>query len=357
MRQVIRKWWSLLLPFGFAQCHLDLNVDNSTYHNPIPYELHLSPQFPDIPFPPDNPLTTDGVNLGRMLFFDPILSRDSSQSCSSCHIPKFSFSDTAQFGTGVDKMEGHRNGMPLINCAWNTSLFWDGRSPDLEKQALAPVVNPIEMHESWKRVISKIERSDSYPELFVAAFGKRYIDKHLVTKALAQFERTLISENSKYDRVLRNEDTFTEHELRGLSLFFTEKADCFHCHGNILFTDLAFHNIGLDSVYTDHGLEKYSGRRRDRGKFKTPTLRNLLFTAPYMHDGRFSTLEEVVDFYSEGVEESPMIDPLMKYVDQGGVRLNQNEKKDLIAFLLTLTDSTFITDPRFSNPFPHLMSE
>ncbi|MDH3651442.1 MAG: cytochrome-c peroxidase [Saprospiraceae bacterium] len=351
MNQISRKFPALLLVFVCFQCNLDLNSGIPAYYNPSPYDLSLSASFPEIPIPADNPLTNEGVTLGRMLFFDPILSRDSTQSCGSCHMQRFAFSDSLKFSLGIQKMKGSRNGMPIFNCAWSENLFWDGRSLGLENQALAPVENPIEMHESWRNAVRKLERSDLYPQLFSAAFGKEGIDKYLVAKALAQFERTLISEDSKYDRALRDEETFTKQELRGLNLFFTEKADCFHCHGNILFTDLTFHNIGLDSVSTDYGLENYSGRRRDRGKFKTPTLRNLLFTAPYMHDGRFSTLEEVVDFYSEGVERSPTIDPLMKNVARGGVHLTVREKKDLIAFLLTLTDSTFIIDPKFSNPF------
>ena len=333
------------------QCQVDSDFEFDSNYDPIPYTLKISNKFPGIPIPEDNPLTLQGVSLGRMLFYDPILSGDSTMSCGSCHLQKFSFSDSRRFSIGIDKMEGNRNGMPIINGAWTQKFFWDGRSAGLESQALGPVENPIEMHESWENAVRKLKNSDYYPELFFEAFGREKITKEIVAKALSQFERTLISENSKYDRVLRKESTFTEEELRGLQLFFTEKADCFHCHGTILFTDGTFHNIGLDSMNLDQGLENFTGRMRDRGKFKTPTLRNLVFTPPYMHDGRFSSLEEVVDFYSEGIQNSSTIDPLIKNADQGGVRLDKTEKKALIAFLLTLTDSIFVSDPRYSDPF------
>lgn len=339
---------SLVFLLVFAQCSTDITFQRDNQ----PYVLEVSSAFPALPEPADNPLSVAGVALGRRLFYDPILSGDSTIACGSCHDPKRSFSDHLRFSLGVDKFKGNRNSMPIINLAWGENFFWDGRALGLEGQAIAPVENPVEMHESWKNVVKKLQQSPVYPDLFSKAFGTERITKELAAKALSQFERTLISSNSKYDQVLRKEATFTAQEQLGLELFFTEKADCFHCHGNIFFTDMAFHNIGLDSVSEDPGLENYLGRKRDKGKFKTPTLRNLVFTAPYMHDGRFQTLEEVIDFYSEGVKKSPTIDPLMKNVDRGGVHLNQEEKAALIAFLYTLTDSTFVNNPAFRNPFP-----
>ena len=334
-----------------SQCTKSREVNTNLKYIPTPYELNIFEKFPELPVPEDNPLTVEGVELGRMLFYDPILSGDSTQSCSSCHIQEFAFSDNRRFSVGVDNKAGNRNSMPIINSGWYNNFFWDGRANSLEEQALDPVKNPIEMHGSWEIAIKRIKASDIYPSLFDKAFNQTRISKELVVKAIAQFGRTLISDNSKYDKVLRKETSFSEAELRGLNLFFTEKADCFHCHGNILFSDAAFHNSGLDEFPNDYGLEHRTKYRRDRGKFKTPTLRNLVFTAPYMHDGRFSTLEEVIDFYSEGVKDSPTIDPLMKYVERGGVQLSEEEKSDLLAFLMTLTDSTFISNPAFSNPF------
>lgn len=346
------KYLVLASIFFSIQCSNDSEFNFSSNYDPEPFVLNVSGNFPDIPVPADNQLTVEGVELGRMLFYDPILSADSTMSCSSCHQQEFSFSDTVSFSLGIDGIEGGRNAMAIINSAWAPVLFWDGRSKDLESQALEPVINPVEMHESWKNAIGKIKKSQFYPELFYKAFGKEQISKKLVAKAISQFERTLISQNSKYDQVLRKEDSFTDKELRGLNLFFTEEADCFHCHGNILFTDMSFHNNGLDSIISDKGLEDFSERKRDRGKFRTPTLRNLDFTAPYMHDGRFASLEEVIDYYSEGVKESDNIDPLMKNVHRGGVQLDAADKSDLIAFLHTLSDSVYITNPKYSNPFP-----
>jgi cytochrome c peroxidase len=173
----------------------------------------------------------------------------------------------------------------------------------------------------------------------------------LVVKAIAQFERTIISSNSKWDKYLRGEVSLSQTEAKGFEIFFTEKGDCFHCHTTILFTDNLFHNNGLDSIFNDEGLSNITNNPNDQGKFKTPTLRNIEFTAPYMHDGRFTTLEEVIDFYSEGIVWSSTIDPLMKKVSQGGVHLNEEEKNNLIAFVKTLTDTTFVNNSDYSNPF------
>jgi cytochrome c peroxidase len=241
--------------------------------------------------------------------------------------------------------------MSLLNVGWINDLNWDGSAEGLEGQAFEPVVNPVEMHEEWTRAVSKLKESDTYNDLFFQAFGTRDYDSTHVVRALAQFERTIISSDSKWDRYLRGEYQLNLAETRGFEIFFTEKGDCFHCHSTILYTDNLFHNNGLDSVFSDEGLFKVTGDPNDMGKFRTPTLRNVTFTAPYMHDGRFETLEEVIDFYSEGVKFSPTIDPLMKQVNQGGVQLTQGEKESLIAFIKTLTDTTFVTNPEYSNPF------
>ena len=173
----------------------------------------------------------------------------------------------------------------------------------------------------------------------------------LVVKAISQFERTLISSNSKWDRYLRGEANLNSSESQGFEIFFTEKGDCFHCHSTILFTDNLFHNNGLDSVFTDQGLYDVTGDHNDIGKFRTPSLRNWIFTKPFMHDGRFKDMGEVLEFYSTGVKWSPTIDPLMKKVEYGGIHLNDEEKVHLVSFLLTLNDSTFINNSEFSNPF------
>ena len=344
---------AMTILFLFSGCQKETAPEPpSEVYNPTPYELVIPSGFPDMIIPEDNPMTEEGVELGRMLFYDPILSADNTQSCSSCHAPEFAFTDNGKrFSTGIDNLEGTRNSMAIINAGWMPRFFWDGRRQSLEDQALDPVTNPIEMHETWEEATNKLNAHPEYPDLFFNAFGTRTIDSTLVTKAIAQFERTLISGNSKWDRYLRGEVQLSQAEAKGFEIFFTEKGDCFHCHTTILYTDQLFHNNGLDSVFTDMGLYDITGNENDRGKFKTPSLRNWAFTEPYMHDGRFKTMGEVLDFYSTEVKWSPTIDPLMKKVQQGGLQLNDEEKVNLYFFLLTLNDSSFVSNPAFLNPF------
>jgi cytochrome c peroxidase len=328
-------------------------------YEPMPLQLDIPPIFSNTIIPPvipsDNPLTVEGVALGKRLFFDPILSGDGTQSCASCHAPEKAFADNLSLSIGIDGLTGTRNAMPLFNLAWNYNerFNWDGSALSLERQALEPVENPIELHSNWAEVVQRLQNHPEYPEWFRLAFNTDAITKELTTKAIAQFERTLISANSKFDRYTLGEATLTAQELNGLDIFLREdKGDCFHCHGNPnnpLWTDNDFHNNGLDATVTDLGLGAVTGDPNDDGKFRTPSLRNLAFTAPYMHDGRFATLDAVIDFYSEGLQDSPTIDPLMKNVDQGGVQLSASDKADLKAFLLTLTDDAFITNSSFQN--------
>ncbi len=298
--------------------------------------------------PIDNPQTIEGIILGKKLFFDPILSSNNTQACADCHAPENAFTDSVRFSDGIDGIFGNRNSMPLFNLAWNydEKFFWDGNTFSLEHQAFVPVTDPIEMKSSWTDVEQKLQQHADYPDLFEQAFGTSNIDSTLVTKAIAQFERTLISANSKFDKFLLGEIVLTPQELNGFNVFMDEaKGDCFHCHGsdkNPLWTDNIFHNNGLDETFTDLGLGAVTGDPADNGKFKSPSLRNLTFTAPYMHDGRFATLEEVINHYSEGLKNSPTIDPLMKKVAQGGVSLTVNDKADLKAFLLSLSDYDFV---------------
>tara|TARA_B110000908_G_scaffold86362_1_gene103130 strand:+ start:271 stop:1248 length:978 start_codon:yes stop_codon:yes gene_type:complete len=323
----------------------------------MPYNLEIPILFAEkliAPIvPANNPLTEEGVALGKKLFFDRILSGDGSQSCASCHNPKKAFTDQQQFSTGIQGESGERNAMPLFNLAWNFDerFAWDGKEFGLEEQALEPVSNPIEMHANWKKVTERIRQHPTYPNLFLQAFGTSKIDSIMITKAIAQFERTLISGNSKFDQFLRKETTLTPEEQNGFDVFMDEaKGDCFHCHGsnnNPLWTDNKFHNNGLDATFKDLGFGNVTGDPNDNGKFKSPSIRNLAFTAPYMHDGRFSTLEEVINHYSEGLKKSATIDPLMKNIDKGGVQLSTQDKADLKAFLLTLSDNDFIENPTF----------
>lgn len=349
----------ITLSILFTNCEGD-GISGYQPYTPTPLLLEIPQIFSDniidpiIPF--NNPQTVEGVALGRKLFFDPILSADNSQACADCHSPENAFTDSNQFSEGIDGLIGTRNSMPLFNLAWNydESFFWDGRSFSLEKQAIEPVKNPVEMHNNWVAVALVLQNHNEYPALFEKAFGTTTIDSIHVTKAIAQFERTLISANSRFDKHLLGLLTLTSQELNGFNIFMDEtKGDCFHCHGNAnnpLWTDNLFHNNGLDTIITDLGLGKLTGNPADNGKFKSPSLRNLQFTAPYMHDGRFATLDEVIIHYSEGLQNSSTIDPLMKAINNGGVQLTDIEKNDLKSFLLSLSDSEFIMNPNFQAP-------
>ncbi len=341
-------WYFFVLFIILIGCQKDpviQNLDDGVYQ-PTPYTIEIPNRFPDMNIPVDNPTTAEGVALGKMLFFDPILSGDSSLSCAGCHKPQNSFSDDKKLSFGIHGTEGKRNTMPLINVGWLPVLDWTGKFSSLEDQAIDPVMHPLEMNITWEELVAKINKNDSYVYLFKNAFPNQDITKELVTKAIAQFERTLISSNSKFDQALKGDVALTDEEIDGYLIFNTEKGDCFHCHGvpeaNLLLTDNDFHNNGLDAIPTDSGRSLVTGDPSDYGKFKTPTLRNIEYTAPYMHDGRFNTLEEVIDFYSEGIKRSPTIDPLMKKIDQGGIGLTEEEKSSLIAFLKTLSDPSYI---------------
>ncbi len=339
-------------------CRKD-NVEGIITPFEIEYPKILSDNLPDIVMPEDNPLTKEGVELGRRLFYDNILSANNTQSCASCHSPQTTFTDTLRFSIGIDGIEGDRNSMSIVNLGWAKKFFWDGRAKSLEDQAFGPVVNPVEMHNTWPNAVEALQNHPDYPALFNAAFNSYTIDSVMVSKALAQFERTLLSGDSPVDRWLLGQPTglsFMDElmMIEGFNLFIAEdKGDCFHCHGdptNPLWTDNLFHNNGLDAISVDLGLGAVTGNPNDNGKFKTPTLRNLLFSAPYMHDGRFKTLEEVVDHYSTGLQDSPTIDPLMKKADIGGVQLTPLEKEQLVKFLECLTDSSFIENPAYQKP-------
>ena len=336
----------------FKNCQKDFPIpigDDGHTHTHVKI---TSPGFPDMVIPEDNPTTQEGIDLGRMLFYDSLLSADYTLSCGSCHNQAFGFSDNGnQFSTGIDGIAGDINASAIINPGWLPSAFWDGRANSLEEQALGPVPNEIEMHLEWDDAVTRLTAHASYPGLFETVFGNTLITKELVVKAIAQFERTLVSDNSKYDRFLKGQATLTTEEDRGYNLFFSETGECFHCHGTILFTDNLFHNNGLDAVATHPGLGGVTGNASDNGKFRTPTLRNIEFTGPYMHDGRFATLEQVLDFYSEGVQVSATIDPLMTDAHLGGFQLTALEKSDIIAFLKTLSDTSFITNPNYASPF------
>ena len=323
-------------------------------YQPTPYELARPSYFPSrTNIPDDNPMTEEGVALGRKLFYDARLSgrdgTDGIRSCSSCHHQENNF----EFGAPTNT---HHAMLPLVNLAWNrTGLGWNGGVATLEDMVMAAVTSPVEIDADTNQVVKYLQRTSDYPELFEKAFGSRHITFVNVEKAIAQFVRSLVSADSKFDRYLLGEEELTEDELAGYELFCTEEgADCFHCHGGgglALMTTNLFYNNGLDDEFNDpEDRSSVTGSHWDRGAYKSPTLRNIAVSAPYMHDGRFTTLDEVIDFYSEGVKDSENINPLMHHVMDGGVRLTDEEKAQLKAFLNTLTDETFLNNPDYSRP-------
>lgn len=325
-----------------------------------PYPFPELKYFPKMPVSTDNPVSVEGTELGRYLFYDPILSKNHDMSCASCHKQQFAFADNKPFSIGNNGVLTKRNSMPLFNLAWNSSFFWDGRATSIENQVFHPVRDSNEMNLDWNEAVKRLKKHPYYRNKFKTVFSTKEIDSILVTKAIGQFLRTLISYQSKFDRVLAGKDFLTKDEYTGFVLMNDmTKGDCLHCHttdSDPLGTTGKFSNNGLDKVYNtedyiDKGLGNVTGRASDNGKFRIPSLRNIAVTSPYMHDGRFQTLDEVLDFYSEGVKMSANIDSKMGLAHQGGVRLSSEEKRQIKAFLNTLTDSIFLANPNIGNPF------
>ncbi len=356
----------------YTEPHVNFNnepdpVSDCPDYNPTPYVIQYPHSgFPDMPIPEDNPLTNEGVQLGRKLFWDPILSADSTLACAGCHAPSAAFSDPNQFSVGVQGIEGHRNSMALFNLGWNPKFLWDGSANSLEEQILNPVPDPIEMHLQWKDAVQRLENSPLYDEAFNQAFGSCIeIDSSYVAKAIAQFLRTMISGTSKFDKAVHGNGSvqLSDEELNGLDRFLNDglfDGHCQHCHSfNNFFSNFQdlYRNNGLDEVaspydFEDPGLGGVTGNEEDYGKFKAVSLRNIELTSPYMHDGRFTTLEEVVDFYVNDVKSSPTVDIIMQ-TDflPNGLPMDEQGKSDLIAFLKTLTDWDFVNDTSFQSPF------
>jgi len=361
-----------------------------------PYNFQVPQGFPtNLNIPADNPMTVEGVTLGKYLFYDGRMSgredHDSLMSCSTCHLQSSAF----ELGKNNPRFpDGHPHGLtgipsphfvlPLFNLIWNSEGYlWNGmiykgnthlgypaygvpaeepyNMTNIESLVWMGIIAPHEMHGSIDMTVNMIKSIDIYPPMFEAAFGTKEITYDRISKALAQFIRTIVSSDSKFDKVLRGEAQFSAAEYRGLVLFTTEQgADCFHCHGapgNPLMTTNLFYNNAKDTVFNDprdrYGVTKDA---RDHGAYKATTLRNIELTGPYMHDGRFKTLDEVIDFYSEGLVYSEYAHPLMHKVFPPyghGANLNPMQKADLKAFLLSLTDYTLLTNPEYSDPFEH----
>ncbi len=359
-------YYLILISIGFlltGGCARYDEPDLVPKYEATPYAVDIPQGFPTIlNIPENNPMTVEGIALGRYLFYDSRLAGRTEEgkymTCASCHRQENSFviGKPRPYPLGLDGDSTHHAMLPLINLLWNPGNFgWNGSVASIEEDVLAVISDPTEFNSSPQAVVNTIQNIPGYPELFEEAFGSREVTVDRIAKAIAQFVRTLISSNSKFDRYLRGEEQLSQSELNGFVLFTTEEgADCFHCHGgagNPLFTTHKFYNNGKDTVFTDPA-DRYSvtSDPMDHGAYKATTLRNIAFTAPYMHDGRFNTLDEVIEFYSHHLHWSPYIDPLMHHIANGGTQLTPNEKADLKAFLMTLSDTTFIQDPKFGEP-------
>lgn len=331
-----------------------INQDNT------PYQL-LYGNFTTPKIASDNLLTMQGVMLGRMLFYETMLSADGTQACASCHLQEFAFTDTARFSVGIRGAKGGRNAMSVFNMAWNENqFFWDGRADLLRHQSLLPIQDGLEMDETLENVVGKLAESHMYKNQFIRVFGTDEITSEKISLALEQFMNSITSTNSKYDAFLLDSSVFNLSENRGLRLFNTEYnpffpeqsgADCQHCHSGLNFENDKYMNNGLDATFADIGREAATGSAQDRGKFKVTSLRNIALTAPYMHDGRFNSLEDVVEHYNSEIIASATLDPALEQTREKGLLLTEQDKKDLVAFLKTLTDKDLTNNNNYSNPF------
>ena len=309
-----------------------------------------------------NPITDAGATLGRVLFYDTQLSVNNTLSCSTCHQQKHAFSDPRQFSKGHDGREGDRHAMPLVNLRYEPSghFFWDERAKSLEDQVLMPIQNKAEMGQDLDSLVARLAGDQRYGPLFKKAFGHAKVSDQRIASALSQFVRSLVSCRSKFDEGIARANSpradfpnFDAHENHGKTLFLRNCAVCHFPPGQAaVFSQIAPSNNGLDGAdaLKDFGLGDITFKRTDVGLFKSPSLRNVEFTAPYMHDGRFKTLEEVIDHYSKGVKNHPNLDPRLRG-PRGRLNFTSEEKSDLVAFLKTLSDPKFLSDPRFSDPF------
>ena len=323
-----------------------------------PYTLVMPSNMPPPILPEDNPLTKEGIALGKALFFEKMMSKDGTVSCGSCHNQSSAFTDKdKKFSVGIEGKVGNRNSMAISNLFYHTKgFFWDGRAMTLREQSLEPIENPLEMGETLDNVVNKLQTQSKYRELFYNAFGDSTVNSLNMSLAMEQFMLTFVSGNSKFDKVERGEAEFTESESRGHGLFFRELetngdvrgADCFHCHGTADFSNHEYMNNGLDteSEFTDLGRAQFTNKPTDNGKFKTPSLRNIAVSGPYMHDGRFATLEEVINHYNSGIKSSSTLDANINGM-KFRMELTTQDKIDLVAFLNTLTDEVYLNNPDY----------
>lgn len=333
----------IVIVLGFISCSVDPEIKPIIGNDDIKEIIPEGWPTPYYNFS-NNPLSADKFTLGRYLFYDPILSADNTISCGSCHQQFVAFAHAGHdVSHGINGLLGIRNAPALQNMNWLPTFMHDGGILNLEIQPLAPLTNPVEMDENLGHVISKLSASAKYKQLFIKAFGDDMVNSQRIFKAIAQFTGTMYSYNSKYDMVKNGKESFTAQEQSGYSIF-TQK--CASCHKEPLFSDFDFRNNGLpfNVALNDSGRAHITGNPMDRNKFKTPSLRNIEKTSPYMHDGRFVTLDQCLNHYTTGIVTSPTLDPQLT----NGIQLSVQEKSDIIAFLKTLTDTKFLTDSRYS---------
>lgn len=329
----------ILVLFSFSckkEKHEDIIVNQ-------PYLLQYPVGFQPMNFPSGNELTTLRVALGKQLFFDKRLSRDSTIACASCHFQQHAFADFNQLSIGIENRKGFRNSPTLVNLGYHPYFFFDGGVPTLELQILAPIEDVNEMDFSVPGVVERLKDDAEIQQLSQLAYGRSF-DPFVLTRSIAAFERTMISGNSRFDQYYYQGKTnaLNDSEKRGMDLFFSNKTNCSNCHAGFNFTNYEFANIGLYETYTDSGRTRITLSTADRGKFKTPTLRNIAVTAPYMHDGNINTLEEVIAHFNSGGKNHPSKDVLIKPLN-----LTTTEKTDLVNFLKTLTDDEFLNNMEF----------
>ena len=301
--------------------------------------------------PRDNPITDHGATLGRVLFYDKRLSANDTTACASCHLQEYAFSDPEQFSTGFAGGKTPRNAMGLANGRFLQAdqFFWDARVASLEELILLPIQNPIEMGNTLEQAIGKVAAAPFYPPLFEKAFGSPEVTSERIAKAVAQFIRAMVSYQSKYDEgVATGFRNFTGEEYFGLQLFNAQANRCARCHLSDTQILIFPRNNGLDLVYADKGMGSITGDGFDNGRFKPPSLRNIALTGPYMHDGRFATLQDVLEHYSSGIQSHKN---LGSFLPDKGLNLTVRQRNAMEAFLHTLTDQAFISDPKFSDPF------
>ncbi len=336
----------LLLPFLCWACSSPETVAPDPITPITEPEAHFSRpgNFPEPTYTlATNPVTADGFELGKALFNEPMLSRDNSIACAECHNQSYAFTHHGHnVSHGVANRVGTRNAPAIQNMAWQKEFFWDGGVGDLDLFSVAPIENPLEMDENLGNVLTKLRSSSKYPALFNKAFGSTEITSQKFLKALSQFMVSLVSANSRYDKYIRKEGVIlSADEQEGLALF---KQKCSSCHAGELFTDQSYRNNGLNIQGSkDEGRFRITEHVNDRYKFKVPSLRNVEITAPYMHDGRFFSLEEVLNHYSLGVKQTQNLDPFVS----NGIKMTAEEQTKIIAFLKTLTDREFITNQKY----------